>query len=36
MGDSLITVVAIILAAVLMFIFPLMSVSDRTSDRHDG
>jgi len=32
MGDSLITVVAIILAAVLMFIFPLMSVSDRTDD----
>ena len=32
MGDSLITVVAIILAAVLMFIFPLMSVSERTDD----
>lgn len=32
MGDSLITVVAIILAAVLMFIFPLMSISDRTDD----
>ena len=32
MGDSLITVVAIVLAAVLMFIFPLMSVSDRTDD----
>jgi len=32
MGDSLITIVAIILAAVLMFIFPLMSVSERTDD----
>ena len=32
MGDSLITVVAIVLAAVLMFIFPLMSISDRTDD----
>jgi len=32
MGDSLITIVAIVLAAVLMFIFPLMSVSDRTDD----
>lgn len=32
MGDSLITVVAIILAAILMFIFPLMSVSERNDD----
>lgn len=32
MGDSLITVVAIVLAAVLMFIFPLMSVSERNDD----
>lgn len=32
MGDSLITVVAIFLAAILMFIFPLMSTSDRTDD----
>lgn len=32
MGDSLITVVAIVLAAILMFIFPLMSVSERNDD----
>ena len=32
MGDSLITVVAIFLAAILMFIFPLMSLADRTDD----
>lgn len=32
MGDSLITIIAIILAAVLMFIFPLMSISDRSDD----
>ena len=32
MGDSLITVVAIFLAAILMFVFPLMSVSERTDD----
>ena len=32
MGDSLITVVAIALAAVLMFVFPLMSLSERTDD----
>ena len=32
MGDSLITVVAIFLAAVLMFVFPLMAVSERTDD----
>lgn len=32
MGDSLITVVAIFLAAILMFIFPLMSVSERNDD----
>ena len=32
MGDSLITVVAIFLAAILMFVFPLMSMSDRTDD----
>ena len=30
MGDSLITIVAIVLAAVLMFVFPLMTMSDRT------
>lgn len=32
MGDSLITIVAIVLAAILMFVFPLMSMSDRTDD----
>lgn len=32
MGDSLITIVAIFLAAVLMFVFPLMSISDRNDD----
>ena len=32
MGDTLITVVAIILAAILMFVFPLMTMSDRTDD----
>lgn len=32
MGDSLITIVAIFLAAVLMFVFPLMSMSERTDD----
>lgn len=32
MGDSLITVVAIFLAAILMFIFPLMSLAERSDD----
>lgn len=32
MGDSLVTVVAIFLAAILMFVFPLVSMSDRTDD----
>ena len=32
MSDTLITVIAIALAAVLMFIFPLMTVADRTDD----
>ena len=32
MGDSFVTVIAIFLAAVLMFIFPLMSMADRTDD----
>lgn len=32
MGDTLITIVAIGLAAVLMFVFPLMTMSDRTDD----
>ncbi len=32
MGDTLITVIAIVLAAVLMFVFPLMTMADRTDD----
>lgn len=32
MGDTLITVVAIFLAGVLMFVFPLMSISERNDD----
>lgn len=32
MGDSLITVIAIFLAAILMFIFPLMAMADRSDD----
>lgn len=32
MGDTLITVTVIALVAVLMFIFPLMTMSDRTDD----
>ena len=32
MGDSTITIIAIFLAAVLMFVFPLMAMSDRNDD----
>lgn len=32
MGDTLTTIIAIFLAAVLMFIFPLMALSERTDD----
>lgn len=32
MGDTLITIIAIGLAAVLMFVFPLMTMADRTDD----
>ena len=32
MSDTLITVVAILLAAILMFVFPLMSISERSDD----
>ena len=32
MGDSLITVVAILIAAILMFVFPLLSVAERNDD----
>ena len=32
MGDSLVTVVAILLAAILMFIFPMMAMSERNDD----
>lgn len=32
MGDSFITIIAIFLAAILMFVFPLMAMSERTDD----
>jgi len=32
MGDSLMTVIAIFVATILMFVFPLLSVSERTDD----
>lgn len=32
MGDSLTTIIAIFLAAILMFVFPLLSISDRSDD----
>ena len=32
MSDTLITVVAILLGAILMFVFPLMSVAERSDD----
>lgn len=32
MGDTLITVVAIVLAATLMFVFPIMTMSNRADD----
>ena len=32
MGDSLITIIAIVLAAILMFVFPLMAVSQSGDD----
>lgn len=32
MGDTTITIVAIFLAAILMFVFPLMAMSDRNDD----
>lgn len=32
MGDSLITIVGILLAAILMFIFPMMAISERNDD----
>ena len=32
MSDSLITIIAIFLAAILMFVFPLMSVAERSDD----
>lgn len=32
MSDTLITVIAIALAAILMFVFPLMTMADRTDD----
>lgn len=32
MGDSAITILAILLAAILMFVFPLMTMADKTDD----
>ena len=32
MGDTLMTVIAIFLAVILMFLFPMMSVAERTDD----
>jgi hypothetical protein len=32
MGDSLTTIIAIFLAAVLMFVFPLLAISERSED----
>lgn len=32
MGDSLMTIIAIFVATILMFVFPLLSVSERTDD----
>ena len=32
MGDSLVTIIAIFLAAILMFVFPLLAMSERTDD----
>lgn len=32
MGDSLITIVTVILAAILLFVFPMMTLADRTDD----
>ena len=32
MSDTLITIIAIFLAAILMFVFPVMTMSDRTDD----
>ena len=32
MSDTLVTVIAILLAAIMMFVFPLLSVSERSDD----
>jgi len=32
MGDSAVTIIAIFLAAILMFVFPLMTMADKTDD----
>ena len=32
MGDTLMTIIAIFLAAILMFVFPLLAVSERNDD----
>lgn len=35
MGDSFVTIIAIFLAAMLMFVFPLMSVSENQITSHN-
>ena len=32
MGDTVITIIVIVLGAILIFVFPLMSVADRSDD----
>ena len=32
MNDTLVTIVAIAIAAILMFVFPLMTIADRNDD----
>ena len=32
MGDSAVTIIAIFLAAILMFVFPLMTMADKSDD----
>ena len=32
MGDSLITIITVFLAAILLFVFPMMTLADRTDD----
>ena len=32
MNDTLVTIIAIFIAAILMFVFPLMTIADREDD----